>query len=150
MKAKFFFWLKSVIAAGFSKVPSKYLYGAGLVWVAFVLYFASSLVIHTSWALARGETSFVMEGRDRVVRDEGSSYEVYTSVGIFTNQDSLLRLKRDSGDLQNDLRPGRSYDCKTQGYRFRYLNLMPNLISCTEQAKVSSANGSAQVANAER
>ena len=133
MKAKILTSIKGFGSLLLSKVPRKFLIGAVVIVAAVVGYYAFKAAVHVAWAVSGGEVEFVMEGRDRVVRDEGSSYEIYTSEGVFTNQDSLLRLKRNSGDLQNDLRPGRTYVCDTQGFRFRYFDLMQNLIGCTER-----------------
>lgn len=135
MKAKILTSIKGFGSLLLSKIPRKFLIVAAVIVAAVVGYYAFKAAVHVAWVFSGSEVEFVMEGRDRVVRDEGSSYEVYTSEGVFTNQDSLLRLKRNSGDLQNDLRPGRTYVCDTQGFRFRYFDLMQNLIGCMEKTQ---------------
>jgi len=133
MKAKLVAAAKRVLRRVISKIPKKYLYVVGMVLFAFASHAAFNLAVHAAWAVSTSEVEFLVEGRDRVVRDSGSSYELYTSAGVLTNQDSMLHLKRNSGDLQNELRPGRTYVCKTQGFRFRYFDLMQNVISCMEK-----------------
>jgi hypothetical protein len=133
MKAKLITAAKRFFSMIFSKIPKKYVYTVSAVLIAFAAYIIFKMAVHAAWVITSGEVEFVMEGRDRVVRDSGSSYELYTSVGVLTNQDSLFRLKRNSGDLQNELRPGRTYLCDTQGFRFRYFDLMQNVISCVEK-----------------
>ncbi len=132
MKAKLIAAAKRFLLHILSKIPKKYLYAAGVFCLAVVGAVVFKVAVHTAWVVSGGEVEFVVEGRDRVTRDNGSSYELYTTAGVLTNQDSILHLKRNSGDLQNELRPGRSYICKTQGFRFRYFDLMENVISCLE------------------
>lgn len=133
MKAKILTSIKGFGSLLLSKIPRKFVIGAAVILAAVAGYYAFKAAVHVAWVFSGGEVEFVMEGRDRVVRDSGSSYELYTSVGVLTNQDSLFRLKRNSGDLQNELRPGRTYLCDTQGFRFRYFDLMQNVISCVEK-----------------
>lgn len=133
MKAKLITAAKRFLLHILSRIPKKYLYAAGVFCLAVVAAVVFKVAVHTAWVVSGGEVEFVVEGRDRVTRDSGSSYELYTSAGVLTNQDSMLHLKRNSGDLQNELRPGRTYVCKTQGFRFRYFDLMQNVISCVEK-----------------
>lgn len=132
-KKKIFGFMKSVLTRIYNKIPKKYVYAIVIIVGVVLTYNVAKVGIQLAWALTSGQVEFLVEGRDRVVRDAGSSYELYTSIGVLTNQDSMLHLKRNSGDLQNELRPGRTYICDTQGFRFLYLDLMQNVISCVEK-----------------
>ncbi|RAU17286.1 hypothetical protein DN062_14080 [Nitrincola tibetensis] len=100
------------------------------VIAAIILYsFAPSLL----WNISRSQVTFVMEGRDRIADSSGEDrYEIYTSEGIFLNQNSLLRLKRNSSTLQGRLKFGATYQCKVQGYHSVWFKKIRNIISCNE------------------
>ncbi|NLC20714.1 MAG: hypothetical protein GX771_02235 [Halomonadaceae bacterium] len=114
----------------FSKLPRKYAYGAVSLLAIFAAYWAFHVGTHAIWSIYSAQVEFVMEGRDKVERDGAPYYEVYTSQGLYSNEDSWLRFKRNSDRLQNDLRLGQRYSCKTQGFRFRLYGLQPNLLTC--------------------
>lgn len=113
-----------------SKMPRKYAIAASAVLIVVACYWVFHLGTYAVWSVYSAKVEFVMEGREKIMRDGISVYEVYTSEGLFTNQDSLTRFKRDSDRLQNELRLGNTYNCKAQGFRFRAYELQPNLISC--------------------
>lgn len=124
-----------VIKKGFGKLPKKVRIGFWVAMGLLVLWITKTLtvaVMSMMWSFSSGEVTFTAEGKDRVVRGGESFYEVYTSEGVFINQDALTRMKRDSADLQNDIRTGKTYKCETQGFRNKYFSMMENLISCEE------------------
>lgn len=132
MKAKIIRTIKNGVALGISKIPKKYRVAVVILASLFVVYWAAIASINVAWVFSGDQVTFQMEGRERVERNGVSGYEVYTSEGVFQNADSLLHFKRRSGDLQNDLRFGRWYECETQGFRFPWLSMMENLIECQE------------------
>lgn len=116
----------------YARLPKKYLYPVLGLLGLYLLYWVVSFGIHVAWVVTSDEVTFTMEDRERVERNGQSNYEVYTSEGIFANEGSWFHFKRRSGDLQNDLRPGHTYSCQTQGFRLPTYDLMENLIECEE------------------
>jgi hypothetical protein len=135
MKTKILQSIKNGIWFVISKIPKKYRVTAVVLFTLFAVYWLAIAGINAAWAFSGNDVTFQMEGRERVERDGGSQYEIYTSEGVFANKDSMLHFKTRSGDLQNDLRFGRWYQCETQGFRFPWMNLMENVIECEEIAE---------------
>lgn len=101
----------------------------GIFVLSFVLYHAPSVL----WNITGTQVTFVMEGRERIATQDGSDrYEVYTSEGLFINQNSLIRLKKNSAVLQSNLKFGATYQCSTQGYQWILMKKYRNLIRCQE------------------
>lgn len=132
MKKKIWQYIKQGGSFLLSKIPRKYRIGVVCLVGVFALYWMTIIAINAAWALSSGTVVIQMEGRERVERNGVSMYEVYTSEGVFANMDSLLHFKRRSGDLQNNLRYGHWYECKTQGFRLPWMSKMENLIKCKE------------------
>lgn len=132
VKKKILAGLKNAAARIIGKVPRKYRVGFIMLVSIFVLSWIAIAAVNVAWVFSSGTVVFQMEGRERVERNGVSGYEVYTSMGVFQNADSMWHLKRRSGDLQNDLRFGRWYECKTQGFRMPWMSKMENLIKCKE------------------
>lgn len=63
-------------------------------------------------------------------QDSGSSeYRVYTEeCGTFSNEDSLLRGKFNSGDVQGQLEEGETYELTVVGPRIPFLSAFPNIL----------------------
>jgi hypothetical protein len=94
-----------------------------------LFYYAPALL----WHLSFSQTELRVDGYQRIATDDGSNwYEVHTTEGLFHNQDSLLRLKRDSAVLQSELRTGSFYRCSVQGYQLALMDRYRNLIRCIE------------------
>lgn len=132
MKAKILQSIKNSLRFLILKIPKKFRITVVVLAALFVIYWLAVAAINTAWAWSGNDVTLQMEGRERVERNGVSGYEVYTSEGVFANQDSMLHFKTRSGDLQNNLRFGRWYQCETQGFRFPWLSLMENLIECEE------------------
>ncbi len=58
------------------------------------------------------------------------TYMVYSDKGVFRNEDSWHYFKFDSSDLYNKLEQGKTYTCKSYGFRVGFLSVYPNLVSC--------------------
>lgn len=114
------------------RIPKKILIPIVVLVILAVIYSVSSVAAQVAWNLARGTVEIHVDGRDRLIEGDSYSYEVYTDSGRFINQNSWIRFKRNSGDMQNLLKPGSDFQCKTQGYRSKMLRKVPNLISCKE------------------
>lgn len=101
----------------------------GIFVLSFVLYHTPSVL----WNITGKEVTFVMEGRERIATQDGSDrYEIYTSEGLFINQNSLIRLKKNASILQSNLKFGATYQCSTQGYQWILMKKYRNLIRCQE------------------
>ena len=120
-------WIDSKIQQKMGRRNRNALYGVMIA--LFVLYHAPSVL----WNVWGTNVTFVMEGRERIATQDGSDrYEVYTSEGLFINQNSLLRLKKNSSVLQANLKFGTTYECSTQGYQWILMKKYRNVIRCTE------------------
>lgn len=63
-------------------------------------------------------------------QETGSSeYRIYTEqCGTFSNEDSLLRGKFNSGDVQGQLQEGETYDITVVGPRIPFMSTFPNIL----------------------
>lgn len=69
--------------------------------------------------------------KDRGYNQEtkSSEYRVYTKeCGTLSNEDSLLRGKFDSGDVQGQLEEGKTYSITVVGPRVPFLSVFPNIL----------------------
>lgn len=66
-------------------------------------------------------------------RDGGSNYRVYTEeCGVFVNEDSFLRGKFDSADIQAEIKVGNTYELTVAGPRFGLFSWFPNIFDVRE------------------
>lgn len=59
-----------------------------------------------------------------------SKYLIFTSEGVYEDTDSLFFFKFNSSDLYNKLEEGKTYNCKTYGFRIPFFSRYPNLVNC--------------------
>jgi len=74
----------------------------------------------------------------------GKSYScqtlVYTSDGVFANNDSLLAGKRNSSDFTNELCPGSVVEFVSRGWRVPWMSWYPNIIKIDRVVTPAPAN----------
>jgi hypothetical protein len=58
-----------------------------------------------------------------------SMYLVYTDGEVFKNTDSVLVLKFNSSDVQNQLKEGETYKVQVAGWRILFLSMYRNILS---------------------
>ena len=78
-----------------------------------------------------------VSGKERECDPDGNKlvcyYVVYGEDGsIFSNRDSILYWKFDSGSVQARFLTGHRYNVRAVGWRVAFLSMKPNIISSTE------------------
>lgn len=105
--------------------------GQGLVAIALVvlLFFGGCAGCRLA---SRGDVTVKVE--DKLTKRDGDSdrYLIYTDKGVFQNTDSLLALKYRSSDMYHELKVGKVYDCRTEGFRIPLFSMYKNLLECEE------------------
>lgn len=84
-----------------------------------------------------------VEDKESVTKSSGSGeslsiqneYRVYTDKGVFVVSDSFVYLNFRAADRYAGLKVGRTYSCKTAGWRFGLFSWFPNLIDCEEVSR---------------
>lgn len=71
-------------------------------------------------------------GKESVSTENGHEYRVYAEDKTYVIKDSVVRTRFNSSDLYRELRQGRTYTCKTQGWRVPLFSMFENLMSCRE------------------
>lgn len=88
-------------------------------------------LIGTSISYTSVEYSTInVTGKERVNSEDDSYYLIFTSDGVYKNEDSLIHMKFDSSDLYGKLKVGDTYKCKTNWFRVNFLSMYKNIISC--------------------
>lgn len=99
------------------------------------LYLLVWLIVHGAWAMTPGHVDITVHEVDGTGQASGSMFIVMTDGGMMINVDSMIRMKRDSRDLQNTLSALGPFSCSTQGFRQKWFDLSVNLIDCTPLPK---------------
>lgn len=97
--------------------------------IVVILGLIVGLGIYPSFYNERTITCTVTD-KDRGMDSEGNSnYRVYTEqCGTFSNEDSFLRGKLDSGDVQGQLEEGQTYELTVVGPRIPFMSVFPNIL----------------------
>lgn len=68
--------------------------------------------------------------KDRSLNSDGkSSARIYTrECGVLANEDSFLRGKFNSADVQGQLEEGKAYDIRVAGLRIPFISEFPNIL----------------------
>lgn len=75
---------------------------------------------------------FKITGKESVSTKSGHEYRVYTSIGTYTVGDSLVHPRFNSSDVYGRLVIGKTYDCRTYGWRFGLFSMFKNILNCKE------------------
>jgi len=75
------------------------------------------------------EDTIVATVNDKAVKNDNNSstYMIYTSEGVFTNEDSLVKGKWDSSDVYNALKEGCTYQFNVHGWRNHFFSMYENI-----------------------
>lgn len=86
-----------------------------------------------------GEGRATITVTEKITKRDGDSdkYLIYVKPvagqdKVYQNTDSIMYLKFDSSDMYAELEVGKTYDCKTWGWRVPFFSSYKNLINCTE------------------
>lgn len=103
---------------------------AGLALVFLLLVGGFSTAYHSS----QRDLQFEVQGVERVVKEDGGYYIVFTDHGPFANKDSLIFRKFRSSDVQNEFYQGSTCEATVAGWRVPVLSVYPNVIdaNCAE------------------
>lgn len=70
--------------------------------------------------------------KERITTGSGESisskFVVYTDKGVFENTDSMLFMKFNSADVQNELKVGQEYRVTVAGWRVPFLSYYKNIL----------------------
>jgi hypothetical protein len=98
---------------------------------------AAGLALLAALSLAgcvdRTEAGCLVTDKDRVAGYKGSSdSRVYTSCGVFSVHDEIVKGQWNSADTYGAIEVGKTYTFETYGERNGFFSLFPNIITVTE------------------
>ncbi|GAB3552870.1 hypothetical protein [Spirosoma fluminis] len=77
--------------------------------------------------------------QDKAIKTSGggkeaikSVYMIYTSAGVFKNEDDWLRSKYNSSDVYNQFRVGHTYTAVVIGWRSPFFSMYPNILRASQ------------------
>jgi hypothetical protein len=73
------------------------------------------------------QTTFTVESKERINKNNDSYYLVFTDKEVFKNEDSILKWKWNSSDVYGELKQGQKYTCEVCGWRIRFLSMYRNI-----------------------
>lgn len=74
-----------------------------------------------------------VEDKDRTTGSDGQSdARLYTSCGVFKVEDVWTRGQFNSADLYASIKPGKTYDMTTVGFRIPVVSMFPSVIDVKE------------------
>lgn len=116
--------------------------GATIIEVLVVVVIAFALIggiAISPWVAyaTKGTVSFTVNDKAVVVSGDGNStdskYLVYTTAGVFEDEDSLWYWKFNSSDVYNQLEKGQTYTATVYGFRVPFMSWYRNIISVNAQ-----------------
>jgi hypothetical protein len=80
------------------------------------------------------ELTITVKKQEVVMSDGDSKYLIFTEQGeVFANNDTLLRWKFDSSDMQSQLDKGKTFKVKVYGWRIPFLSKYRNISVVREE-----------------
>lgn len=96
------------------------------------------LVVGLIWGITKNSHRETMqckvEDKDRTRNsDGGSDMRVYTEeCGVLQVKDSMFAGQFDSSDVYSQIKPGKTYEFTTTGWRVPFLSMFPNIVEVEE------------------
>lgn len=108
--------------------PGAILGGLGLL---IVLLIAGCMTLYiTAYRASAKIVTITVEDKESVNTKDDHEYRVYTDNGVYVVADTLSFWNWRAADRYAELKEGKTYTCKSAGWRIGFFSAFPNLIDC--------------------